>query len=118
KEPPMKDTARSRTRRQEAPHIGQLALAAMLDARASLYSTIVRTGMKVVSAMMEDDRVRLLRAALRARRETSRASRRARQRRACARWSPRSRSTAARPQRRRRGRAADLGAVRVRGSVE
>jgi putative transposase len=55
----MKDTARSRTRRQEAPHVGQLALAAMLDARATLYSTIMRTGMSVVSAMMEDDRVRL-----------------------------------------------------------
>ena len=55
----MKDTARRKTGRQEAPHIGQLALASMLDARATLYTTIMQTGMSVVSAMMEDDRVQV-----------------------------------------------------------
>ena len=55
----MKDTARRTSGRQEAPHIGQLAIAALLDARATLHATIMRTGMSVVSAMMEEDRVRL-----------------------------------------------------------
>ena len=53
----MKDTARRTTKRQEAP-IGQLALA-LMDARTTLYSTIMNAGMNVVSAMMEEDRVRL-----------------------------------------------------------
>lgn len=53
----MKDTARRTTKRQEA-RPGQLALA-LMDARTTLYSTIMNAGMNVVSAMMEEDRVRL-----------------------------------------------------------
>ena len=55
----MKDTARRRTGRQEAPHIGQLAIAALLDARAALYTTVMQAGMNVVQAMLEDDRARI-----------------------------------------------------------
>jgi len=56
----MKDTARRRTRRQEGPHIGQLAIAALLDARATLYTTVMRAGMNVVQAMLEDDGIDLI----------------------------------------------------------
>ncbi len=52
----MKDTARRTSKRQEGP-VGQLALA-LMDARTTLYSTIMNAGMNVV-AMMEEDRVRL-----------------------------------------------------------
>lgn len=55
----MKDTARTRSERQEAPHIGQLALAAMQDARSTLYTTIVQAGMGVLAAMLEEDRARI-----------------------------------------------------------
>ena len=55
----MKDTARRRARRQEGPHIGQLAIAALLDARATLYTTVMQAGMNVVQAMLEDDRARI-----------------------------------------------------------
>ncbi len=44
KEPPMKDTARKRDRSQGTPQVGQLALAAMLEARATLYETVVQAG--------------------------------------------------------------------------
>ena len=54
----MKDTAKRSTRRQDTLNIGQLAFAAFVDARATLYSTIMQAGMKVVTAMMEDDRER------------------------------------------------------------
>jgi len=53
----MKDTARKTTRRQEATP--QLAFAAMLDARATLHDAIVSAGMGVLSAMLEEERVRL-----------------------------------------------------------
>lgn len=53
----MKDIARKMTRRQEATP--QLAFAAMLDARATLHDAIVSAGMGVLSAMLEDERVKL-----------------------------------------------------------
>jgi hypothetical protein len=55
----MKDTARKKDGRQEAPNIGQLALAAMFDACATLYETVIHAGMSVLAAMLEDDRTRL-----------------------------------------------------------
>lgn len=55
----MKDTARKKNDRQGTPHIGQLALAAMLDAKTSLYETVVHAGMSVLAAMLEEDRTRL-----------------------------------------------------------
>jgi hypothetical protein len=55
----MKDTARKKDARQESPHIGQLALAAMFDARATLYETVINAGMSVLAGMLEDDRTRL-----------------------------------------------------------
>lgn len=56
----MKDTARRTRGRQEAPaQVGQLTFAALVDARATLFSTIMQTGLNVVGAMMEEDRVRL-----------------------------------------------------------
>ena len=56
----MKDTARRRARSQEtkSPE-GQLVLAAMLDARASLHDAIVTAGMSVLGAMLEEDRSRI-----------------------------------------------------------
>src|SRR5579859_629048 len=55
----MKDTARKKDGRQESPNIGQLALAAMFDARTTLYETVIHTGMSVLAGMLEDDRTRL-----------------------------------------------------------
>jgi transposase-like protein len=55
----MKDTARKKDGRQESPNIGQLALAAMFDARTTLYETVIHTGMNVLAGMLEDDRTRL-----------------------------------------------------------
>jgi hypothetical protein len=55
----MKDTARKRDRSQDTPHIGQLALGAMFEARATLYETVVHAGMGVLAAMLEEDRTRL-----------------------------------------------------------
>lgn len=54
----MKDTARRRTRSQETT-TEQLVFAAMRDARATLHDAVVTAGMSVLSAMLEDDRVRL-----------------------------------------------------------
>jgi putative transposase len=59
KEPSMKDTARKRDPSQGTPHIGQLALTAMFEARATLYETVVHAGMAVLAAMLEEDRTRL-----------------------------------------------------------
>jgi hypothetical protein len=53
----MKDTARKTTRRQEATP--QLAFAAMLDARGTLHDAIVSAGMRVLGAMLEEERARL-----------------------------------------------------------
>jgi putative transposase len=55
----MKDTARKKDGCQGSPHIGQLALAAMFEARATLYETVVHAGMGVLAAMLEEDRTRL-----------------------------------------------------------
>ncbi|HXN33287.1 MAG TPA: IS256 family transposase [Polyangiaceae bacterium] len=55
----MKDSARNKDRSQGTPHIGQLALAAMFEARTTLYETVVHAGMAVLSAMLEEDRTRL-----------------------------------------------------------
>jgi hypothetical protein len=55
----MRDTARKKDGRQESPNIGQLALAAMFDARATLYETVIHAGMSVLAGMLEDDRTRL-----------------------------------------------------------
>jgi len=55
----MKDTARKKDGRQESPNIGQLALAAMFDARTTLYETVIHAGMSVLAGMLEDDRTRL-----------------------------------------------------------
>src|SRR5579859_6726839 len=52
----MKDTARKKDGRQESPNIGQLALAAMFDARTTLYETVIHAGMSVLAGMLEDDR--------------------------------------------------------------
>ena len=57
KEPPMKDSARKTTRRQEATP--RLAFAAMIDARATLHDAIVNAGMCVLSAMLEEERTKL-----------------------------------------------------------
>lgn len=57
-EPPMRDTARKTTRRQEAT-TPQLALAAMIDARATLHDAIVSAGMTVLGAMLEGERAKL-----------------------------------------------------------
>ena len=60
KEPPLKDTARKTTRRQEATATTpQLALAAMIDARATLHDAIVSAGMTVLGAMLEEERAKL-----------------------------------------------------------
>ena len=53
----MKDTARKKDGRQEAT--GQLAFAAMVDARATLHDAIVSAGMGVLGAMLEEERVKL-----------------------------------------------------------
>jgi transposase-like protein len=53
----MKDTARKTPRRQEATP--QLAFAAMLNARATLHDAIVSAGVGVLSAMLEEERVKL-----------------------------------------------------------
>jgi len=55
----MKDTARKKDRSQGTPHIGQLALAAIFEARATLYETVVYAGVGVLAAMLEEDRTRL-----------------------------------------------------------
>lgn len=52
----MKDTARGRRRSQETP---QLTFAAMIDARATLHEAVVRSGMMILSAMLEEDRARI-----------------------------------------------------------
>jgi transposase-like protein len=54
----MKDTARRRPRSQETT-TEQLVFAAMRDARATLHDAVVTAGMTVLSAMLEEDRVRL-----------------------------------------------------------
>lgn len=53
----MKDTAKVRRRSQETT--AQLTFAAMMDARATLHEAVVRSGMMILSAMLEDDRERL-----------------------------------------------------------
>ncbi len=53
----MKDTARRKDCRQEATP--QLALMAMLDARATLHEAVVRAGITVLAAMLEEDRTKL-----------------------------------------------------------
>lgn len=53
----MKDTARKTSRRQEAT--GQLAFAAMIDARATLHDAIVAAGMGVLGAMLEEERAKI-----------------------------------------------------------
>jgi hypothetical protein len=45
----MKDTARKKDGRQESPNIGQLALAAMFDARWTLYETVIHAGVSVLA---------------------------------------------------------------------
>ena len=55
----MKDSARNKGRSQGTPHFGQLALAAMFEARTTLYQTVVHAGMAVFTAMLEEDRTRL-----------------------------------------------------------
>jgi hypothetical protein len=59
KERPVRDTARKRDRSQGTPHIDQLALGAMFEARATLYETVVHAGMGVLAAMLEKGRTRL-----------------------------------------------------------
>lgn len=54
----MKDTARKTTRSQEGT-TPQLALAAMIDARATLHDAIVSAGMTVLGAMLEEERSKL-----------------------------------------------------------
>jgi transposase-like protein len=49
----MKDTARGRRRSQETP---QLTFAAMMEARVTLHEAVVRSGMMILSAMLEEDR--------------------------------------------------------------
>jgi transposase-like protein len=58
KEPPMKDTARRRTKIQETT-TEQVMFAAMRDARATLHEAVVAAGMTVLSAMLEEDRTKL-----------------------------------------------------------
>ena len=50
----MKDTAKVRRRSQETT--AQLTFAAMMDARATLHDVVMRSGMAIVAAMLEDDR--------------------------------------------------------------
>ena len=54
----MRDTARKTTRDQEGT-TPQLALAAMIDARATLHDAIVSAGMTVLGAMLEEERSKL-----------------------------------------------------------
>ena len=54
----MKDSARRRSRSQEAT-TEQLVFAAMRDARATLHEAVVAAGMSVLSAMLEEDRTKL-----------------------------------------------------------
>lgn len=54
----MKKTASRRTESQETTST-QLMFEAMRDARASLHEAVVRAGMSVLHAMLEEDRVRL-----------------------------------------------------------
>jgi putative transposase len=58
KEPPMKDTARRRTKIQETT-TEQVVFAAMREARATLHEAVVAAGMSVLSAMLEEDRTKL-----------------------------------------------------------
>ena len=58
KEPPMKDTARRRTKIQETT-TEQVMFAAMREARATLHEAVVAAGMSVFSAMLEEDRSKL-----------------------------------------------------------
>src|SRR5580658_8948240 len=58
KEPPMKDTARRRTKIQETT-TEQVVFAAMRDARATLHEAVVAAGMTVLSALLEEDRTKL-----------------------------------------------------------
>jgi transposase-like protein len=56
----MKDTARNKGRRQEAPtREQQLVITAMVDARATLREAVVSAGMSVLAAMLEEDRTAL-----------------------------------------------------------
>ena len=54
----MKVSARKTTRRQEA-RTPRLALAVMIDARATLHDAIVSAGMAVLGAMLEEERAKL-----------------------------------------------------------
>jgi len=53
----MKDIARSRSRGQEST--AQLTFTAMLDVRATLHDVVVSAGMRVLGAMLEEERARL-----------------------------------------------------------
>jgi len=53
----MKDTAKVRRRCQETTT--QLTFAALIDARATLHDAVVRAGMTMFAAMLEEDRARL-----------------------------------------------------------
>jgi transposase-like protein len=53
----MKDTARRGSRSQETTE--RLMFAAMRDVRATLHEAVVAAGMSVLSAMLEEDRIRL-----------------------------------------------------------
>ena len=54
----MKDTARRRSRSQESTS-AQLVFAAMIDARATLHEAVVKAGMTVLAALLEEDRAKL-----------------------------------------------------------
>jgi transposase-like protein len=53
----MKDTAKVRRRSQETT--AQLTFAAMIEARTTLHEAVVRAGMTMFAAMLEEDRTRL-----------------------------------------------------------
>lgn len=53
----MKKTARNKPRNQEAPT--QLAFEAMADARCTLHEAVLKAGMSVLAAMLEDERTAL-----------------------------------------------------------
>ncbi|MGH7284861.1 MAG: IS256 family transposase, partial [Polyangiaceae bacterium] len=53
----MRDTAKVRRRNQETT--AQRTFTAMMNSRATLHEAIIRSGMEVLSAMLEDDRTRI-----------------------------------------------------------
>ncbi len=57
KEPPMKNSARKNDPRQESKP--NLVFAAMIDAHATLHDAIVKAGMSVLGAMLEEERAKL-----------------------------------------------------------